>query len=854
MRIGRAAIAVVVIGLASVAQGAPPPVRFAEEIQPILAEYCYQCHGPDAKARQADLRLDTQVDALRTENPVIVPRQSSNSALLQRILSDNDDQRMPPPSTKRKLTAAEIETIRRWIEEGAAWGKHWSLEPVESPRMREDDSVGSAHHRIDVLLQRRLAREGLKPAATASKPTWLRRATLDLNGLPPRWEDVASFTESTLPDAWERETDRLLASPAYGERMVWDWLDAARYADTNGYQGDGERTMWPWRDWAARSFNANMPFDQFTIWQIAGDLVANADVANADVANADVANANVEQRLATGFCRNHMINGEGGRIAAENRIDYVMDMTETAGTVWLGMTFNCCRCHDHKFDPLSQRDYYQLFAFFNNTPVDGNGGDPQTRPVLEVANDEQQAQGKQQEAQVRATASRLEEHERQIFPRGEGQTAADAEAAKALPAEVLAELKVTPASRNRGQLEKLSKHFTDRPDYQKLLDAARDAIDARDRHQRSLPRVMIMEELASPRETFVLLKGMYDKPTDKVEIGVPNQLLPFAAEWPKNRLGLAKWLVAPSHPLTPRVLVNRFWSQFFGVGIVKTTEDFGVQGERPEHPELLDALAHDFVEQGWDVKRLVRAMVLSYAYRQSSSVSGELVQRDPENRWLARGPRHRLPSWMLRDQALAVSGLLSRRIGGPPVKTYQPAGVWEEATFGTKRYEQDHGESLYRRSMYTFWRRIVAPTIFFDTAARQTCTVKQSRTNTPLHALQILNDVTYLEAARGLAEQMLSTAEQPSDVVKTEDRSVAKQVGWLYRTTLLREPSAAEVQILVAAYTRLKGEFAADPQAAEQLLKAGEHARPGGLDPIEHATWTAIGNTLLNLDETLCKE
>ena len=801
-------------------------LQFAKDVQPILSEFCFQCHGPDAKAREANLRLDRAEDALRREEPVIVPGNAAGSLLLERITSQDDERRMPPPSSKRRPTPQQIETLRHWIDQGARWSGHWAFEPIGFSVAPVVNDGLSARHALDHFLIARLERHGIRMAAPAAGTTWLRRAALDLTGLPPEHESVIDFEQPSLPDVAERAVDRLLASPAYGERMVWEWLDAARYADSNGYQGDAERTMWPWRDWAVAAFNRNLPFDQFSIWQLAGDLLPQSTH---------------EQKLATGFCRNHMINGEGGRIAAENRVDYVMDMTETAGTVWLGLTLNCCRCHDHKFDPLSQRDYYQLAAFFNNTPVDGGGGDPQTRPVLEAGSPEQLRQRDELDTQLAAARQTLDAFELQRFPRETGQTAADSAAATELPAEIREILKTAGSQRNRGQLENLEKQFAADNAHVALLQALRSAGEARDGLNRSIPRVMIMEELPSPRENFILYKGLYDKPTDKVGIRVPEQLAGYDAGWPSNRLGLARWLFAPDQPLTARVIVNRFWSQLFGAGIVKTTEDFGVQGDRPEHPDLLDRLAHDFRAE-WDVKRLMSSLVLSGTYRQSSRVSLEQVERDPENRLLSRGPRGRMPSWMLRDQALAVSGLLTRRVGGPPVRPYQPNGIWEEATFGNKRYEQDHGESLYRRSVYTFWRRIVAPSVFFDSGSRQTCTVKQARTNTPLHALLTLNDITYVEAARALT---LSTSgvHDPNERLRK-----------LFFRVLARDPRPDELEILLAARERLVRQFSAEPSSADALLAVGEFVSGPVADPIDAASWIAICNTVLNLDEALCKE
>jgi hypothetical protein len=828
-------LVLIVLPRGTPARAALPPVDFGREILPILSDNCFRCHGPDARARKANLRLDTPDGALRKADPVIVPGKSADSEMVRRITSPDAAEVMPPPKSNRKLSARQVELLRRWIDEGARWGRHWALEKPQRPVLPAVRDGNWARNAIDVFILARLETEGLRPSPEAPKETLIRRLTLDLTGLPPTPEEVDAFLADTAPKAYERLVDRLLSSPHYGERMVWDWLEAARYADSNGYQGDGERTMWPWRDWAVEALNRNMPFDQFTLWQLAGDLLPNATQ---------------EQKLATAFCRNHMINGEGGRIAEENRVDYVMDMAETTATVWLGLTFNCCRCHDHKFDALTQRDYYGLFAFFNQTPVNGGGGDPQTPPVLSLLTPEQTAKLDALNEALRKAAREVEDMEGKLFPRAAGQAAADSPKAAGLKPDVLSLLKLPAEKRGRGQVEQMEKHWqATEPAYAALLKKQRAALEARDGLSRAAVRVMVMEDMPKPRDTFLLTRGSYEKPAEKVATAVPAALVspgtavPGSAGMPNNRLGLARWLVSPDNPLTARVTVNRAWQQFFGTGLVKTSEDFGVQGEKPSHPELLDFLAAEFVRTGWDVKALHRLIVTSATYRQSSKITA-LAERDPQNRLLARGPRYRLPSWVVRDQALAASGMLVRRFGGPPVKPYQPPGVWEEATFGTKRYQQDRGEALYRRSAYTFWRRIVGPTEFFDTAARQTCVVKPTRTNTPLHALTTLNDVTFVEAARALAGRVLRTSgPAPEDRVERA-----------FRLVLARRPTAAETQVLAAGVARVRREFAADPQAARKFLGVGESPRDAKLDAVEHAAWAAVCSAILNLDEALTKE
>ena len=797
------------------------PVDFSRDVLPILSDNCFYCHGPDPSHRKAELRLDTLDGAYE----VIVPGRSDQSDFVQRILATDPEEIMPPPKTHKVLAPHQIDLLKRWIDQGAPWGEHWAFVAPQRPEVPAVAPAEGAPVRspIDAFVQARLRAEGLSPSAEADRRTLLRRVTLDLTGLPPSAEQVDAFLRDPAPDAYERVVDRLLASPAYGERMAWDWMEVARYADSNGYQGDAERTMWPWRDWVVRAFNDNLPYDQFTIWQLAGDLLPEPTL---------------EQRLATAFNRNHPINGEGGRIPEENRVDYVLDMTETMGTAWLGLTVGCARCHDHKFDPISQKDYFSLSAFFNQTPVTGASGDPQTKPVLDLSTPEEKAHQEALQAKVLALASGLHEQEQRVL--------ADAEAAASgrFTEEVRKALAVEPAKRDREKFELVGKALADlQPGYQAAVETLQSARRERDVHNRSLPRVMIMQDQPERRPTHVLNKGLYSLPGDEVSAAAPSRLPPLPAGVEADRLALARWLFQPEHPLTARVTVNRFWQMFFGHGLVKTTEDFGTKGELPTHPELLDWLAVEFRESGWDTKRLVRLIVTSHTYRQSSKVTHELRDHDAANRLYARGPRYRLPSWMIRDQALAASGLLVARLGGPPVKPYQPPGVWEESTFGEKKYVQDHGEALYRRSLYTFWRRIIAPTEFFDVHSRMTTSVKPARTNTPLHALTTLNNTTYVEAARTLAGRVMR-----------ETADDAQRANAAYLAVLVRPATPAERDVLLAQHRRLTARFTADPAAAEQLLQVGESPRDPALPAVDHAAWTSLCLALLNLDETLNKE
>ncbi len=869
------------VGLATAADD----VRFSRDILPILSDTCYTCHGPDEKARKGGLRLDLQESAFSTGKSgatAIVPGDPAQSEIIQRILTDDPDDVMPPPKALRKLTAAQKERLKQWVAQGAAWGKHWAYEPPLRPALPETGSPKSeiraersetdsrrlpegkrsASNPIDAFVAARLEGEGLAFSPEAAPETLIRRMTLDLTGLPPTPEEAAAFVEAwhstssfvIRHSSFQTLVDRLLASQRFGERWAWDWLDAARYSDTNGFQGDPERTMWPWRDWVVDAINANMPYDQFTIEQIAGDLLPDATRS---------------QQLASGFHRNNMHNGEGGRIAEETRVENVFDRVETTGTLWLAATFNCCRCHDHKYDPLSQRDYYAFYDIFNQMSETGAGRDGKGVPALDFSTPADEARVAAAQRKLNAVVKEVEAFELKKFPRPQGAPLTESDAAK-LPGNLSATLAArVPARRTvDGILEAIGYFETDGndPAYVTVLKKHLSVLRSRDSAQSNVTKVMIMDQLAELRDTFILDKGAYDKPTEvKVTAAMPVAL---AGEPPPearaNRLDLARWLVARDNPLTARVTVNRYWQALFGTGLVKSVEDFGLQGEKPSHPELLDWLAVELMDSGWDIKHLIRLIVTSRTYRQSAKVTPALAERDPENRLLARGPRHRMPSWMLRDVALAAAGLLNPDLGGPSVKPYQPPGIWEEATFGKKSYVQDHGESLYRRTLYTFWRRIVGPTMLFDNAARQVCEVKAKRTNTPLHALTTLNDITYVEAARALAQRVLCFSpsqtgltrflQDSQDGLKQSAASPdAGRLDHLYRLVLARAPAAEERAVLLKRLAWLRAQFAADPAAADALLRVGESPRDENLSPTDHAAWTALCQLVLNLDEALCK-
>jgi hypothetical protein len=811
-------------------------VDFSREVLPILSENCFHCHGPDAKGRKADLRLDTQDGAFLKNsegNTAVVPGHPESSTLVERIFTSEREDLMPPPKSNRKLTARERDLLKRWVAEGAPWGVHWAFAPLKKPALPENGS----RHPIDALVRERLKSEGLELQPRASRRTLLRRLSLDLTGLPPTPDQIAAFEADPAEDALGRVVDGLLASPHYGERMAWDWMDAARYADSNGYQGDRERTMWPWRDWVIGAFNRNLSYDTFTVWQIAGDLLPTPSQ---------------EQVLATGFLRNHPINGEGGRIAEENRVDYVMDMAETTGTVWLGLTFNCCRCHDHKYDPLLQTDYFRFFGFFNQTPVTGDGGDPQTAPRIEWPLGEQaavlkKARDEKAEAdkQVREAWNGSSEKRgvwAESFLNGEPGQGADK---STKPGELRAALRLPEAKWSADQRKTVEVAWgKEDAEFKKLLAVRETKSKEVQRASDAIARVMVMADRPEPRQTFLLDRGLYNQPKQAVSAGVPVNLPGLAPGEPANRLGLARWLVSKENPLTARVTVNRIWQQLFGIGLVKTAEDFGVQAETPIHRDLLDWLAAEFRDNGWDLKALLRLIVTSETYLQSSDVPEGLAERDPQNRLLARGARFRMPSWMIRDQALAASGLLVRSEGGAPVKPYQPAGVWEEATFGNKTYQEDRGKGLYRRSLYTFWRRIVGPTLFFDTGNRANCAVKPLRTNTPLHALNTLNDTTYVEAARVLAERLLKASPgNPQGVIRGA-----------YLAVLAREPSPEELALWTTAAQKRLQSFHADPAGAARVLKVGASPRDVSFPAAEHAAYTTLCLSILNLDEALTKE
>ncbi len=822
------------------------PIDYGRDVRPILSNNCFYCHGQDASHRKAKLRLDTAEG--QAASGVINPGKPNDSELISRILSHDEDEQMPPPDSNKTLTAAQKEILRRWIAEGASVSGHWAFTAPKRPIV-PTAGAGWARNPVDAFVASVHHTRGLQPTAEAAKATLARRAALDLTGLPLPLAELEAFLADSAPDAYERLVDRLLTSPRYGEHMAMPWLDVARYADTNGFQGDAYRMNWPWRDWVVRAFNANMPFDRFIVEQLAGDLLPNPTT---------------DQLVATAFNRNHMLNAEGGSIAEENRTKNVFDRVETTSAAFLGLTLQCAQCHDHKFDPLTQKDYYAMFAMFNQVSEPGNVNKRFfKKPYSDLYDDLYMIESpyitldtpEKKIALEQATKFRIAAEQTLEKRKGEFQSQFTA---------WIEEMRATPAlieSRIKDELDRRAVS-TAKPDNLKdsntrrLLDvyfalpghevwaalkrATDEAKAAEDQVLSTIPHVMVMRD-DKPRKTFILERGNYETPGAEIGAAVPAALPPLPDGVRPDRLALARWLVAADHPLTVRVTVNRFWQQVFGRGLVKTAEDFGLQGDLPSHPELLDWLAVEFRESGWDVKRLMRLMVTSATYRQAAVASPAALERDPENALLARGPRFRLDSRAIRDQALALSGLLVEKTGGFPVMPYQPPGIWEDMSFGKNRYFQGHGEDLYRRSLYTFWRRSSAPAEFFDVTARQVCSVKPMRTSTPLHALVTLNDTTYVEAARVWAENLFAIPGDESRLSRAFFAAVA------------RLPERNEIAQLQRTLGLARKRFSTQPAEAAKLVRTGEAPAAKSLDPVEHAAWSTVCLLLLNLDETLTK-
>lgn len=737
----------------------PDTISYNFNVRPILSDKCFICHGPDANKREADLRLDIAEEAYKAlkENPsahALVPFKPNASEVFLRIASKDSAYMMPPKDSNLKLTAHEISIIEKWIKQGAKYEKHWAFTPPKAPQMPKIKDAKWTKNEIDYFVLDKLEHKGIAPNPEADKERLLKRVSLDITGLPPSIEMMDKFLADSSSNAYEKAVDALLASPAYGERMALHWLDVARYADSHGYQDDGYRTQWPWRDWVIHAFNENMPYNKFVSWQLAGDLMPNASK---------------EQLLATGFNRNHKITEEGGVIDEEYRVEYVTDRTNTFGKAIIGVTLECAHCHDHKYDPFSQKEYYQVFAFFNNVKEVGLEsviGGPETyakKPLMEISN---------------------------------------------------------------ADVKDIMK-FINKQDTGKLI-------------------VSVMGDQDTVRKTYVLNRGVYDAHGEEVKAGTPKSLLSFDEKYPKNRLGLTQWLFDKKNPLTSRVFVNQVWQEFFGRGIVKTSGDFGMQGELPSHPELLDWLAVDFMNHGWNIKRLVKQITLSATYRQSAVVSPEKLKTDPDNILLARAPRYRIPAELVRDVVLSSSGLLVNTIGGPSVKPYQPAGLWEAATSGRgilANYKQDHNESLYRRGMYTFIKRTVPPPTMgiFDASNRDQCEVKRLNTNTPLQALVMMNDPTVLEASRVLADRLLQ-----------ENGTSESKISKAFRKIVCRKPKDKEIKLLASYYADQLKVFK-QKSNADKVLAVGEYPISAKANKTELAAMMGVIAAIYNLEETITK-
>jgi len=807
-------------------------VDFNREVRPVLAKNCFPCHGQDEAKRAKGLRLDRRdsaVKPLEDGETAIVPGDAESSELVVKITEEDETLRMPPRKTGNRLAPAEIELLRRWIEQGAEYAAHWALIAPQALPLPEVRHKAWTRNGIDFWILARLEKEGLKPSPEAGRYTLLRRVSLDLRGLPPTPQEADRFIQDPAPDAFERTVDRFLSDPAYGERWARMWLDLARYADSAGYGSDPLRpNIWRYRDWVVDAFNRNLPYDQFTLEQIAGDLLPNPTL---------------ETRMATAFHRNTMTNTEGGTDDEEFRVAAVKDRVDTTMQVWMGLTMGCAKCHSHKYDPITHEEYYRFYAFFNQT---ADNDQPNESPVIPAPTSEVAERAGRIDARIAGLRKALEtpalaaaqaKWESSLAP-------SNAVARQDVPKEVLKVLDTPGEKRTKPQVEAVARHFRSiAPE----LKPVRDEIAALEKSRPAIPALPVMVELPAGRRrvTRILRKGNFLDPGDPVEPGVPRALLAYPAGGPSNRLGLARWLVDPRNPLTARVAVNRFWAQIFGIGLVETEEDFGTQGELPSHPELLDWLAVQYKDSGWDTKTLLRLIVTSATYRQSSRTTPELLDKDSRNRLLAHAPRVRLEAEMVRDQALALSGLLSLKLGGPSVFPPQPAGLWQAAFNGQRTWSTSRGEDRYRRALYTFWRRTVPyPSMAtFDAPSREICAIKRVRTNTPLQSLVTLNDPVYVEAAQSLARR----------IVREGGSNVESRARYGLQLCLCRPPRPEQVEPLVTLYTTEYERYRHNHEAALALAADPLGPLPPDMDPADLAAWTTVANVLLNLDGLLTK-
>lgn len=785
-------------------------IEFNRDVRPILSAKCFQCHGPDEQSRKAELRLDIADTA---EGPfrkhgqgIIQPGRVDASLLWERVTTTDDGSLMPPvDSHKERLSDRELEIIRKWIESGAEYQSFWAFvppSPQDAPVVADE---AWNFNRIDRFVRARLDQLGRTPKSRADKRTLIRRVTFDLTGLPPTLDEIAAFVADDSDDAFQTVVDRLLASPHYGEHMARYWLDVVRFADTNGIHHDHYREMTPYRDWVIRAFNDNLRFDDFIRYQLAGDLYEQSSI---------------DQQIASGFNRLHLVIDRGTALPEESFTRNVVDRVNSVGTAFLGMTLGCAVCHDHKYDPITQRDFYQLYAFFNN--IDAAPETPGRNihpPFIRLPSEEQKQQLRELDAKIAEAQKRLATTQDQ-------QKQTDADAASTEEAKKAAAASIASAKQ---QIEALNQQKSE-------LDNI-------------IPVSLVMKERSEVRPTHILIRGVYDQPGELVERNTPDFLPPMQSSGPlKTRMDLANWLTDRSHPLTARVTVNRFWQQFFGVGLVKTSEDFGAQGEWPSHPALLDDLTVNFVESGWDVRQLVKTIVMSQTYQQSSIAARNEFLADPENRLLARGSRFRLDAEVIRDQILATSGLLNRKMYGKSVKPPQPPNLWKSVSMvssSTYSFEADTGDNIYRRSLYSFWKRALPPPqmTIFDAPTREACIARRERTNTPLQALVLMNEPQYFKAAHHFANRI---------VKQIPDADDSTRVRYAYETITSRETDGEEFSNLSKAIDQFRKIYSADPKAARAVT--AEASDMPDTERVELAAWTMLINSLFNLDITKTRD
>lgn len=812
---------------------AEPPVNYSRDIKPLLSSRCYTCHGPDAGKRKAKLRLDVREQAL---TKAIKPGKSSDSELFARITAKEPTEIMPPPASKMSpLTAQEIDLIRRWIDEGAKFDIHWAYVKPERRRLPDVKDRNWPRNAIDYFVAAKREAAGLGPAPEADRITLIRRLSFDLTGLPPRPEEVKAFVNDTRPDAYEKLVDRLLGSAHYGERMAVYWLDLVRFADTAGYHSDNHRDVWLYRDYVIDAFNTNKRFDQFTIEQLAGDLLPSPTR---------------EQRIGSGYNKMLMTTEEGGAQAKEYTAKYAADRVRNASVVWMAGTMGCAECHNHKYDPYTTKDFYSFAAFFADVEEIAVGRQRQTPlPVKEQAERLQKFEAEYAAAKTAYDKQATEADKAE--PKWEETLTLPQ--LRALPPEIRSILLAQPKERSEQSRTELSKYYRSvAPQLETVRKQLAEAEKRKKDFEQTIPTSLVSMH-AAPRTMRILKRGNWlDESGEVVQPAVPAFLGSLDTKGRQaTRLDLARWLVSSDNPATARVFVNRLWKLMFGQGIVKTSDDFGAQGTPPTHPELLDWLATEFMASrgasapGWDVKHIMKLMAMSATYRQSSQASKELRERDPTNLLLARQNRFRLDAEFVRDNALAIGGLLSPKVGGPSVKPYQPEGYWQYLNFPVRDYHPDHGEAQHRRGMYTYWQRTLPhpSLIAFDAPSREECTADRPRSSTPLQALVLLNDPTYVEAARAFAER----------IIKEGGNSVSERLRHAYELALSREIKPAESQVLTALYEKHLAEYRADAAAAQKLLSTGERQLPKDMNLAELAAWTSVARTILNLHETITR-